>query len=79
MDNPSVPEPKSTKFDNNKRSATRSNAAISIPQSFVDVAVVPTESSASQTFVQEPEETMCDYRGAFEISPSNGYTQTRGY
>ena len=76
LDNPSVPVPKSTKFDRNKRSATRSNAAISIPQSVVDVAAVPTESSASQTFVQDPEATMCDYRGAFESSPSNGNTQT---
>lgn len=62
----------------NKRSATRStaNAAISIPQSVVDVAVLSTESSASQTFVQDQEETMCDYRGASEFSPTNGCTQS---
>ena len=69
LDNPSVPVPKSTKCDRNKRSATRSNAAISIPQSVVDfVAVLPTESSASQTFVEEPEATICDYRDALDFS-----------
>ena len=49
-DDPSVPVPKSTKLDRNKRSATRSNTAISIPQSVVSTelkAVVLTESSAS--------------------------------
>ena len=42
----SVPLPKSTKLDRNKRSATRSNIAISIPQSVVSTelkAVVTTE------------------------------------
>ncbi|RMX43264.1 hypothetical protein pdam_00018561 [Pocillopora damicornis] len=34
-DDPSVPVPKSTKLDHSKRSATRSNTAISIPQSVV--------------------------------------------
>lgn len=78
LDNPSVPVPKSTKFDRYKRSATHStaNAAISIPQSVLGVAVVPTESSASQTFVQEPEATVCDDQGALEFLPTNGYTQS---
>ena len=35
IDDPSVPVPKSTKLDCNKCSATRSNIAISIPQSVV--------------------------------------------
>lgn len=38
--------------------------------------MVPTESSASQTFQQEPEATLCTYRGALEFSPTNGYTQS---
>ena len=65
-DDPSVPVPKSTKLDRNKRSATRSNTAISIPQSVVSTelkAVVLTESRAShkgETFVQETEVTICD-------------------
>ena len=79
LDDPSVPVPKSTKLDRNKRSATRSNTAISIPQSVVSTelrAVVPTESSAShkgETFVQETEATICDYRGALEFWSTNGY------
>ena len=50
IDDPSVPVPKSTKLDRSKRSATRSNTAISIPQSVVSTeleAGVPTEQSAS--------------------------------
>ena len=46
IDDPSVPVPKSTKLDRSKRSATRSNTAISIPQSVVSTelkAVVTTE------------------------------------
>ena len=46
IDDPSVPVPKSTKLDRNKRSATRSNTTISIPQSAVSTelkAVVSTE------------------------------------
>ena len=79
MDDPSVPVPKSTKLDRNKRSGTRSNTAISIPQSVVSIelkAVVPTEQSAShkgETFVQETEATICDYRGALELWSTNGY------
>ena len=59
----SVSVPKSTKLDLNKRSATRSKTAISIPQSVVSTelkAVMPTEESAShkgETFVQETEVT----------------------
>ena len=47
--------------------------AISIPQSVVSIelkAVVPTEESAShkgETFVQETEATICDYRGVLEL------------
>ena len=53
--------------------------AISIPQSVVSIelkAVVPTEESAShkgETFVQETEATICDYRGALELWSTNGY------
>ena len=59
-DDHSVPLPKSMKLDRNKRSATRSNTAILIPQSFAstELAAVPTESSAShneETIVQEKE------------------------
>ena len=46
IDDHSVSVPKLTKLDRNKRSATRSNTAISIPQSVVSTelkAVVPTE------------------------------------
>ena len=46
IDDPSVPVPKSTKLDRSKRLATRSNTAISIPQSIVSIelkAVVTTE------------------------------------
>ena len=73
-----MPIPKSTKFDLNKRSATRSNMAISIPQSVVStaLAVVLTESSTSdngETFVQETKATKCDYRGALEFWSTNGY------
>ena len=79
LDEPSVPVPKSTKLDRNKRSATRSNTAISIPQSVVSTelkAVVLTESRAShkgETFVQETEVTICDYRGALELWSTNSY------
>ena len=56
-----------------KRSATRSNTAISIHQSVVSTelkAVVTTEKSAShkgEAFVQETEVTICNYRGALEL------------
>ena len=46
IDDHSVSVPKLTKLDRNKRSATRSNTAISIPQSVVSTelkAVVTTE------------------------------------
>ena len=46
IDDPSVPVPKSTKPDRNKRSAIQSNTPISIPQSVVSTelkVVVPTE------------------------------------
>ena len=39
-------------------------------------AVVPTEESAShkrETFVQETEATICDYRGALELWSTNDY------
>ena len=79
IDDPSVPVPKSTKLDRSKRSATRSNTAISIPQSVVSTeleAGVPTEQSAShkgEAFVQETEVTICNYRGALELWSTNGY------
>ena len=50
IDDHSVSIPKSTKLDRNKRLATPSKTAISIPQSNVSTelkAVVPTEESAS--------------------------------
>ena len=79
IDDLSVSVPKSTKLDRNKRSATRSKTAVSIPQSVVFTelkAVVLTEESAShkgETFVQETEATICDYRGALELWSTNGY------
>ena len=79
IDDLSVSVPKSTKLDRNKRSATRSKNAVSIPQSVVFTelkAVVLTEESAShkgETFVQETEATICDYRGALELWSTNGY------
>ena len=79
MDDPSVPVPKSTKLDRRKRSATRSNTAISIPQSVVSTelkAVLTTEQSASykgETFVQETGVAICDYRGALELWSTNSY------
>ena len=50
LDDPSVPVPKSTRLDRNKRSATRSNKASHLDSSVglsTELAVVPTESSAS--------------------------------
>ena len=50
LDDPSVPVPKSTRLDHNKRSATRSNTASHLDSSVglsTELAVVPTESSAS--------------------------------
>ena len=79
IDDHSVSVLKSTKLDRNKRSATRSKTAISIPQSVVSIelkAVVSTEESASrkgETFVQETKATICDYRGALELWSTNGY------
>ena len=77
IDYHSVPVPKSAKLDHNKRSATRSNTAISIPQSVDSTeAVVPIEESVSykgETFVQETKTTKCGYRGALELWSTNGY------
>ena len=79
IDDHSVPVLKSTKLDRNKRSATRSNTANSIPRSVVSTElkeVVPTEESTSrrgETFVQETEATICDYRGPLELWSTNGY------
>ena len=72
IDDHCVSVPKSTKLD-------RSNTAISMTQSVVSTelkAVVPTEESAShkrETFVQETEATICDYRGALELWSTNDY------
>ena len=74
-----MPVPKSTKLDRNKRSAIRSNTAISIPKAVVSTelkAVVPTESSAfhkGETSVRETEATICDFRGVLELWSTNGY------
>ena len=79
IDDHSVSVLKSTKLDRNKRSATRSKTAISIPQSVVSTelkAMVSTEESASrkgETFLQETKATICDYRGALELWSTNGY------
>ena len=79
IDDHSVSVPKSTKLDRNKRLATPSKTAMSIPQSNVSTelkAVVTTEESAShkgETFVQEKEATICDYRGALELWSTSGY------
>ena len=79
IDDHSVSVPKSTKLDRNKRSETRSKTAISIPQSVVSTelkAVVPTGESAShkgETFAQETEAIICDYRGALELWSTHGY------
>ena len=79
IDDHSVSVPKSTKLDRNKRSGTRSKTAIAMPQSVVSTelnAAVPTEESAShkgETFVQETDATICDYRGALELWSTNGY------
>ncbi|RMX52455.1 hypothetical protein pdam_00020284 [Pocillopora damicornis] len=77
IDDHRVSVPKSTKLD-------RSNTAISMTQSVVSTklkAVVPTEESAShkgETFVQETEATICDYRGALELWSTNGYALSEG-
>ena len=79
IDDHSVPVLKSTKLDRNKRSATRSNTANSIPRSVFSTElkeVVPTEESTShrgETFLQETEATICDYRGPLELWSTNGY------
>lgn len=76
--------PKSTKFDRYKRSATCSNTAILIPQSVVssDLAAVPTVSSTShneETFLKETEATICNYKGALDLSSSNGYASAEAF
>ena len=85
LDDPSVPVPKSTRLDHNKRSATRSNTASHLDSSVglsTELAVVPTESSAShngETFARETEATICDYKGALEFSSTNGYAQSEAF
>ena len=62
LDDPSVPVPKSTELEHNRRSATRSNTASHLDSSVclsIELAVVPTESSAShngETFTREIEQ-----------------------
>ena len=79
LDDPSVPVPKSTRLDRNKRLATRSNTASHLDSSVglsTELAVVPTESSAShsgETFARETEATKCDYKGTLEFTSANGY------
>ena len=82
LDDPSVPVPKSSKFNHNRCSVTRSNTAISMPQSVIstELAVVPTELSTShngETFSEETGTTMCNYRGALEFLSTNGYVQSK--
>ena len=85
LDDLSVPVPKSTRLDRNKRSVTRSNTASHL-DSFVclssELVEVPTESSAShngEIFPRETEATICDYRGALEFSYANGYAQSEAF
>ncbi|RMX44778.1 hypothetical protein pdam_00009191, partial [Pocillopora damicornis] len=72
LDDHSVPVPKSTKLDRDKRSATRSNTASHLDSSVglsTKLAVVLTESIAShngETFARETEATICHYNGAFK-------------
>ena len=72
LDDHSVPVPKSTRLDHNKRSATRSNTASHLDSSVglsTKLAVVLTESIAShngETFARETEATICHYNGAFK-------------
>ena len=85
QDDLSVPVPKSTRLDRNKRSVTRFNTA-SYLDSLVclssELVEVPTESSAShngETFSRETEATVCDYRGALELSYANDYAQSEAF
>ena len=71
IDDHSVSVPKSTKLDCNKRSATRSKTAISIPQSVEESA-----SHKRETFVQETETTIWDYRGVLKLWSTNSYALT---
>ena len=69
---PSVPVPKSTKLDHNKRSTISTQLK----------AVVPIESGASykgETYVQETEATRCDYRGTLEFWSINGYALSEAF
>ena len=85
LDDPSVPVPKSTRLDHNKRSATRSNTASHLDSSVglsTELAVVPTESSAShsgETFARETEATKCDYKGTLKFTSANGYAQSEAF
>ena len=85
LDDPSVPVPKSTRLDHNKRSATRSNTASHLDSSVglsTELTVVPTESSAShsgETFAQDTEATKCDYKGTLEFTSANGYAQSEAF
>ena len=85
LDDHSVPVPKSTRLDHNKRSATRSNTASHLDSSVglsTELAVVLTESIAShngETFARETEATICHYNGALEFSSTNGYAQSEAF
>ena len=85
LDDHSVPVPKSTRLDHNKRSATRSNTASHLDSSVglsTELAVVPTESIAShngETFARETEATTCDCKGALEFWSTNGYAQSEAF
>ena len=70
LDDHSVPVPKSTRLDHNKRSATRSNTASHLDSSVglsTALAVVPTKSSASHNG-----KNIC-------ISSANGYAQSEAF
>ena len=86
LDDPSVPVPKLTRLDRNKRSAARSNTAshldFLVGLSTELMAVVLTELNAShngETFARKTEATLCDYKGVLEFSSTNGHAQSEAF
>ena len=77
LDDPSVQVPKSTKFDQKKRSTLHSNTVTSIPQSVLftqQTELIYPESNAcsnGDTLVQETEVTTCNYQGTSEMEGSS--------
>ena len=85
LDDPSVPVPKLTRLDRNKRSAARSNTASHLDFLVglsTELAVVLTELNAShngETFARKTEATLYDYKGALEFSSTNGHAQSEAF